>query len=224
MNSCVRVFLFLTIMCSVLIVSVHADDQPIINLQEGRNEISFSIKNGWDYDLSGLKLEVNEEKIPSWLKITVLKNEINIPQKMSGNITLNFNISHAPDGSIAEIPFIIVDSNNNQWSYYLKIGVSSNENSAPHPIDILYGNFPNPFNPSTTITYSLAETRLTKLVIYNSLGQKVKTLLNESQEAGIHTIQWDGRNEFGQKVSSGIYLYQLISGSFIESNRMILLE
>jgi agmatine/peptidylarginine deiminase len=69
----------------------------------------------------------------------------------------------------------------------------------------LIGNYPNPFNPSTTISFSLQNDNLVELSIYNSKGQKVNTLLNEQRKAGLHQVQWNGLDENGVSASSGIY-------------------
>ena len=74
-------------------------------------------------------------------------------------------------------------------------------------------NFPNPFNPSTSITFALDRNADINLSIYNMLGQKVKTLAKGSRNAGTHTLQWNGLDDAGQSVSTGIYLYKLTSGS-----------
>ena len=89
---------------------------------------------------------------------------------------------------------------------------------------IILQNYPNPFNPTTTISYSLAESDNARLVVYNSLGQQVRTLADGPQVAGVHVVQWDGRDENGQKVSSGVYFYRLIAGRFMQTNRMMMVE
>lgn len=85
-------------------------------------------------------------------------------------------------------------------------------------------NYPNPFNPSTLITYSLAKSGLTTVKIYNLLGEEIRTLVNEVQSAGNYTVQWDGRDDTGRAVPSGIYLVTLESGNFKQSHRMTLLK
>jgi flagellar hook assembly protein FlgD len=70
-------------------------------------------------------------------------------------------------------------------------------------------NYPNPFNPETTIDYRIPQNGKVKIVIYNSLGQKIRTLLSGEQMAGSHLVVWDGTNDMGQKVGSGIYFYSL---------------
>lgn len=88
----------------------------------------------------------------------------------------------------------------------------------------LYQNYPNPFNPTTQIKYDLPKDTHVKITIYNLMGQVVKTLVDEDQPAGSHTIRWDATNDFGQRVASGIYLYVLKAGDFVQSKRMTLLK
>ena len=86
-------------------------------------------------------------------------------------------------------------------------------------------NYPNPFNPSTMIQYRLKEPTEVKLIIYNILGQKVITLVNQEQVAGSYSVQWNAQNEYGSKVSTGIYFYRLVAGKkFTEVKKMILLK
>ena len=85
-------------------------------------------------------------------------------------------------------------------------------------------NYPNPFNPETTIAFTLATVGKVKINIYNVLGQKVRTLLDENRAAGVHRIQWDGTGENGVKVASGVYLYRITAGDFVSQRKMILLK
>jgi len=85
-------------------------------------------------------------------------------------------------------------------------------------------NYPNPFNPSTTIKFSLPEASYVKLEVFNILGQKVKSLLDEKKNVGIHTVVWNGENQNGEKVSSGIYFYRLETESYRSVKKMVLLR
>ncbi len=86
-------------------------------------------------------------------------------------------------------------------------------------------NHPNPFNPETTISFSLNTEKNTEIVIYNIKGQKVKTLINEKLDAGTHNVVWNGKDENGKSVTSGIYFYQFKAGKdFSQTKRMILLK
>jgi hypothetical protein len=91
----------------------------------------------------------------------------------------------------------------------------------------LFQNYPNPFNPKTKITYSLPPNQnnsKVKLEIFNSLGQKLKTLVDENQVAGSYEVLWDGRNNEGIPVASGVYYYRLTTTDFVASRKMILLK
>jgi ligand-binding sensor domain-containing protein len=85
-------------------------------------------------------------------------------------------------------------------------------------------NYPNPFNPSTTIRYQLSKTIQVVLKVYNIFGQEVRTLVNERQPAGVNSVVWDGRDQSGKVVSSGIYIYRLQAGESIQSRKMTLVQ
>ena len=87
-------------------------------------------------------------------------------------------------------------------------------------------NYPNPFNPTTTIDFAIPAdgAGYVELVIYNINGQKVRTLVNETKEAGYYNVVWDGRNETGELVSSGIYLYRIASGNFVKIDKMTFMK
>jgi hypothetical protein len=91
----------------------------------------------------------------------------------------------------------------------------------------LVQNYPNPFNPRTDIRYQIIESRYpirTTLKIYNILGQEVRTLVDEVQEAGYYTVTWDGTDEQGRAVSSGVYYYRFTLGEYREIRKMLLLK
>ncbi len=85
-------------------------------------------------------------------------------------------------------------------------------------------NYPNPFNPVTTIKYALPKSVDVEITIYNILGQKVKTVLNEPQKAGFKNVKWDGTNDYGLKVGSGVYIYRLRAGDFVDQMKMVFLK
>ena len=95
--------------------------------------------------------------------------------------------------------------------------------SIPHRFS-LSQNYPNPFNPNTWITYQIAAPGEVSLVIYNVMGQSVRTLVAGHQDAEIFQLEWGGKDDSGQKVSSGVYLYRLVSQKAVETRRMLLLK
>lgn len=92
--------------------------------------------------------------------------------------------------------------------------------------DLIYleGNYPNPFNSTTIIRYSLSVNRLITLKIYDILGRRVRTLVEERQPAGRYTVSWNGRDDAGQPLGSGIYFYRLKSGNRQLTRRMLLMK
>ena len=89
---------------------------------------------------------------------------------------------------------------------------------------ILRQNYPNPFNPITTLRYELPEQTHVNITIYDMLGRKVKTILNEQQSPGYKQLIWDASNDNGKPVSAGIYLYQIQAGEYISTKKMVLLK
>jgi hypothetical protein len=85
-------------------------------------------------------------------------------------------------------------------------------------------NYPNPFNPETDISYTLPKDCDVKLTIYNVIGQKIKVLVDEHQTAGSKSVYWDGKDEKGKQVASGIYFYRMKAGEFTDAKKMILMK
>ncbi|MFT5368238.1 MAG: hypothetical protein ACI8V2_003201 [Candidatus Latescibacterota bacterium] len=95
----------------------------------------------------------------------------------------------------------------------------------PVPTDYsLDQNLPNPFNPSTTIKYQLPSSGDVSMIVYNLLGQQVRNLVKETMDAGFHSVVWDGKDELGKQVASGVYIYRIQSGDFSTAKRMMLLK
>ena len=85
-------------------------------------------------------------------------------------------------------------------------------------------NYPNPFNPTTSIVYTLPDSRHTLLTVFNVHGRLVKTLSDMQQNAGQHVVQWDGRDENGLSAASGLYFYKLQAGQQVMTRKMMLVR
>lgn len=85
-------------------------------------------------------------------------------------------------------------------------------------------NYPNPFNPETAVEYQLPEESLVTLTVYNVLGQEIRQLVNEQKPGGFYRVVWDGKNELGENVASGIYFYSLKAGEFKSIKKMMMLK
>jgi CubicO group peptidase (beta-lactamase class C family) len=101
----------------------------------------------------------------------------------------------------------------------------NNDNDVQSPSSFkLYSNYPNPFNPVTTLRYDLPEDGLVNITIYDMMGRVVKTLVNSSQIAGYKSIQWNATNDRNELVSAGLYLYTIQAGEFRQTRKMVLLK
>jgi flagellar hook assembly protein FlgD len=85
-------------------------------------------------------------------------------------------------------------------------------------------NHPNPFNPTTTIGFSLPEATQVELDIYDVSGRRVRTLVDGRREAKRYAVEWDGRDDGGTRVASGIYFYRIVAGRHVETKKMVLLK
>ncbi len=88
----------------------------------------------------------------------------------------------------------------------------------------LGANYPNPFNPTTTIVYTLPEAGAVSLKVYNIMGQEVRTLIDQQMSAGAHQVRWDGKNDVGQPVTSGVYFYEIRVAQFKAMKKMLLIK
>ena len=111
-------------------------------------------------------------------------------------------------------------------SSVMATGLENRELTVITPKDYkLRQNYPNPFNPETTIEFALPVRKKISLTIYNSIGQKVKTLINSQvYNPGTHAMQWDGTNDAGHAVSSGLYFYTMQANDYSTMKRMTFLK
>lgn len=103
------------------------------------------------------------------------------------------------------------------------VGIARNEQHLPQAFQ-LYQNYPNPFNPVTTLRFEIPAFTYVKLEIYDLLGRKVQRLVNEKLQPGRYEILWNGRDNSGNQVASGIYFYRITAGNFVKTRKMILMR
>jgi hypothetical protein len=144
-----------------------------------------------------------------------------IGEKFNGTVTLSFRAL----GEISDMIFTIDNALvMNGLDLAQVTDIAEFEAKAVPTVYSLSQNFPNPFNPTTTIGYAIPQTGQVELAIFNTAGQKVRTLVSEEQSAGFYKMVWDGRNEMGESVGSGVYIYRLHSGSFSKTAKMNLIK
>lgn len=108
-------------------------------------------------------------------------------------------------------------------SYAILTGVECIDNNIPATYDISQ-NYPNPFNPSTEIKFAVPKTERVRIAIYNSIGKLVRVLVDDNFTPGYYKVTWNGEDNNGKKVSSGVYLYRMETPSFSETKKMVLLK
>lgn len=176
---------------------------------------------------SGMNIESQMSNNPYYqdsniLRVLVYNNEGEVltPGKYL-YLDMPFAITNPRDIKIDNV--ILADENNEQIN---KMSVEVVYNDAPQlPTKYsLSQNYPNPFNPTTEVQFTVPEKSNVDIIVYNMLGQKVRTLYEGQAQQGTYRVSWDGRNEAGQKMSSGSYIYRMIAGDFVQSKKMILLK
>ena len=135
------------------------------------------------------------------IKISMMANTVEDPNH-DPNLYSEIDVSACNGGESLRVPNLNVPANN----------------------FILKDNYPNPFNPLTTISYELLADGIVNIVIYNLIGKKIKTLFSGFQTSGSKNINWNATNNQGQPVSAGVYLYRIEAGEFSQTKKMILLK
>ena len=124
------------------------------------------------------------------------------------------NSPYDPDNTIADM-----------GAFYYDQGTGIEENCELQNLNYSLNNHPNPFNPTTTISFSIPEESKVELSVFNIKGQKVKTLAQDSYQKGKHSVVWNGKSDTGKSVSSGIYFYKLnVNGTSNQVRKCILLK
>jgi peptidase M1-like protein/flagellar hook capping protein FlgD len=138
--------------------------------------------------------------------------------------------SNCPDSVYTKIRMDVYSDETLFWSDTMDIfltkdptTITLNSDNTPKEFSLTQ-NFPNPFNPTTTINFDLSKSGDVSLVIYNLLGQEVKTLVRKNMESGSYSVIWNGKGDNEIPVASGIYIYEFRAGSFIKTQKMILMK
>ena len=195
---------------SSLYYSVNTEDSSFVNLDieilsENTNNTTYRLTTIFKDSLMNYNINTqNIQKINvlNTKKVDFLVSAFSIENK---NVSFNFKISKNSSSALDSARLAINTSNN--------------------PIAFkLYKNYPNPFNPYTTLRFDIPERTNATITIYNTIGQKVKNFYMPGISSGNHSIQWDGTNQYGASVGAGIYFYQLNTTNFTTTNKMTLLK
>lgn len=155
------------------------------------------------------------EDLPPDLEIILVDEKLNVTRNLRADRSYSFPTGSS--GTIKSLKLVIGKrdfvSNEVKGSNLIPLGFELDQ------------NFPNPFNPATSIRYGLPEAADVTLKVFDLLGKEVVTLLSaEQREAGYHVVSWGGRDKNGASVASGLYFYQISSGKFVQTRKMILVK
>lgn len=192
-----------------------------LNLHTGQNIITFGLANESGTILKSLKVIPDAEKMSNGLRVEESVIPIDLTSKAL-EISLRIIVDQGHEGKKVTLPLILIGDTGHRWYVEPYATIEARQITKSE----LLPNYPNPFNPETTIHYRLAGNvgPETKVVIYDIIGQVIRTLVQEYQSPGEYMVHWDGMDDHGQKVASGIYMYQLTSGDFSQIRRMMLLK
>lgn len=194
--------------------------------EQGINEVELNLSNN-EFEIYAVHLELSEKNGTKFSRIVNLPENWNMIANTIENTTHISLIGIQP----LEVETLLLEFNTKVVGALPKLSaqLTLNENKVPQLDDLILGeipseftlnqNYPNPFNPSTSISYSLPELSSVDLTIYNMLGQKVASLVSQTQEAGSYTVTWNASS-----ASSGVYIYRLSVGSQVFTKRMMLIK
>lgn len=158
---------------------------------------------------------LSEQEIAATMLENLKGNEPGLAAYYNFNNTTRDLTGHGNDGVLMYMESFVPSD--------LQTDVEDRESAIPGKL-MISSNYPNPFNPVTTIKFSLPEAGFTTLVIYNIMGQKVRELISKSMTPGVHYVVWDGCDNTGETVSSGGYIAKLTAGQSITTSRMTLIK
>lgn len=154
--------------------------------------------------------------VPSGGVLCIVKGSYNENLTINKAMTIIAPVGAVTIGPILSKPTITYDNKDHDQEQPTDISIPDQFN--------MYQNYPNPFNITTTIYYALKEDVKVKLIIYNLMGQEVRVLVNENQSAGYQSVIWDGKNNSGESIPSGVYIYKIIAGKFRKTLKLLVLK
>lgn len=184
-----------------------------ISAKAEEDNVTLSWKTANEVNNYGFDIE-RKSSSNNWEKIGFVKG--------SGSSNISHTYSFTDQTPISGKLFYRLKQldNDGSFKYYDAVSIQFNSTLKFK----LLQNTPNPFNPTTAIKYQLPQNSFVTIKIYDNLGREVATLINEERAAGSHIVYWNGKDNFGQTVSSGIYLYKLTAGNFTETRKMNFLK
>lgn len=192
--------------------------QDAVGLSPGATTLQWRIS---DQGVSQDSFDVEISETSLFSRAVVYRKTVGelqvIVSGLSGTTTYYWHVKRKNHSGVSEWSAV--------WNFRTVIVTGIHDKNEQTPTEFaLEQNYPNPFNPTTTIEVAIPKAADVEINIYNILGQKVRALLREAKAPGFYSVQWDGRNDFGQVVSTGVYVYRLRAGSFIQTKKMMFVK
>ena len=165
-----------------------------------------------------------ERVTPQWIEISPMEGFVGVDE--SQQVLISVNSFGLEEG---EYSTVLLLNSNDPETHSMSVPVDLvyvlgiEDKQFPNSYS-LYPAYPNPFNPITNIGYDIPKKGHVSVLIYDMLGNRVRTLANGIQEASNASIIWNGRDDGGELVSAGVYIYQIQSGTFSQTKKMVLLK
>ncbi|MCH7548922.1 MAG: T9SS type A sorting domain-containing protein [Candidatus Krumholzibacteriota bacterium] len=207
-----------------LTTSINYGDEIMLDIQLDRDPTVSVAITAFDVRVVSGTVELSARFISTWGLV-----EVNVYRSRSGTWKKIDTVSHEGPGEFHYVDRTAVAGE----SYRYMIGVVDpdgeffsieREVRVPSIAASLAQNVPNPFNPTTRISFMLAERTPVRLSIYDPIGRLVVTLVDDVRGQGSHSVNWDGRDKAGNRVGSGVYFYRLTAGRFHATRKMLLIK
>ncbi|MBN2010054.1 T9SS type A sorting domain-containing protein [candidate division KSB1 bacterium] len=201
---------FANMLCYDVRVFINKNEWEMVAYENkflSKDNIFFTKQKGFEYSFVSATLGYGVSPLPEQILFTfTLKPKVSVPSKPRIKNATFINSEHQVNAPVVHI------------------GID--DNSATTPIEFsLSQNYPNPFNPNTTIKFAIPEAGKVKLIVYNMMGQQVRELITDKLSAGFYHVNWDGMNDRGSRVSTGMYLYRIqVDNKFVQTKKMMLLK
>jgi len=206
-----------------------------IELASGENLLSFEFSA--EYDESVFTLEevvwsdlidhfsIEENLVPGSINIAGMGTTPDGEEGTFGTIRLYVNPDFSDQNTSVNMSYRINESVPvENFNVVITNSTLALDNSLTPKVFALHQNYPNPFNPITQIKYDIAEDSFVSITIFDVMGRNIRTLMNVNQNAGYHSIHWDAKNDIGEGVSAGMYIYTIQAGEFRSTKKMVLLK
>ncbi len=198
-------------------------DAATVGMQNENGSIGLEIVYNEEYITNELAIEMRY--IDTWLTLDQMSGCIS--SGITDQIALSVDTADMEPGTY-NCDLVITSNDPEHLSETLPVILiitdTEGEDNLIPAVTKLVGNYPNPFNPETSVKFNTAEDSNVKITIFNIKGQKVTTLVNEVMPAGIHSVSWNGNDDNGRSVTSGVYFYTMETGKYHTTKKMMLLK